>query len=231
MGGGKVVLQGGRIPTLHALTDDGARFIESETGECPPRVLRSDPSPNMFLHRREIVRVMRAFDLGCDAVGLDRPDWIMEQDVWHAAPRELPPNQRRKLYHDLGNGLICQPDLAGRLTIGSTELALFWEIDLSTEGKKQLRKAAKTDSYVALFNERGYRRYWPDLETHRNYVIWVCPTKKRFRPLRDVLSGHPIAPVSRLLPATSLAATSSLLISPVWETIAGEQRVMYRPTT
>ena len=221
---------GGRIPTLHTLTDEGARLVELETGERPLRVLRSRPSAMTFYHRRQIVRVMRALDQAADAVGLMRPQWVMEQDVWHASPKSLPPNQRRLLYHDLGNGLICQPDLACRFRINETELMLLWEIDPSSEGTKQLRKAPKTDSYVALIHRREYRRYWPDLETNRNHVVWVTPSRRRFASLKEVLGQHPLAPVCRLLSAESLTDPETLLTSPVWETVDGQPRAMYRPS-
>ncbi|MCA9000220.1 MAG: hypothetical protein KDA80_24695 [Planctomycetaceae bacterium] len=221
---------GGRIPSLHSLTETGASLVESQTGQRPQRVLRSHPTPATFLHRREIVRVMRAFDLGCDAVSLARPNWVMEQDPWAGAPRKVPPNQRRLLYHEFDGGLTCLPDIACRFRIGQTELALFWEVDLSTEGKKQLRKASKTDGYVRLFNDRAFHRYWPDLATTRCYVIWVFPTSKRIATLREVLSGHMIAPACRLLSAKNLDQSSTLLTTEVWETVDGERRVMYRPT-
>ncbi|MEZ6146901.1 MAG: hypothetical protein R3B91_16085 [Planctomycetaceae bacterium] len=62
------------------------RLGRTETGERPLRVLRSRPSAMTFYHRRQIVRVMRALDQAADAVGLMRPQWVMEQDVWHASP-------------------------------------------------------------------------------------------------------------------------------------------------
>ena len=154
--------RGGRIPTLPFLTDVGADLVESVTGNRPQRVLRSRPAAVTFLNRREIVRVMRAFDIGCDAAGLQRPDWIMEQDAWHTAPKHLPPNQKRPLYHDFGHGITCLSDIACRLTIGATVLVLFWEIDLSTEGCKQLRTASKTDGYVELIR-RGVSTPLEDL--------------------------------------------------------------------
>jgi len=221
--------RGGRIPTLYSLTEEGARLVEFETGERPPRVLRSEPSPATFLHRRMIVRVMRAIDQACDAVTLPRPNWIMEQDVWRDAPQQAPPNQRRLLYHEFPGGLTCQPDLAAWMTIGNTDLALLWEIDLSTEGRKQIRRASKTDGYVALFNEQAWRRYWPDLQTKRQYVVWVAPTLKRVRSLQEALRDQPIAPLCRFLSAEHLADPSSLLTSPIWETVTGELRPLYRP--
>ncbi len=220
---------GGRIPTLHLLTDLGADLIEQQSGQRPPRISRSRPAPVTLLHRREIVRVMRAFDQAADATSLDRPDWVMEQDVWHEAPQQRPPNQRRLLFHQFENGLTCAPDLACRFRINQTELALFWEVDLSTEGRKQLRKASKTDGYVALFGQQAYRRYWPDLEACRQHVIWVTPTRRRFAALKDVMKGHPLAPACRLLSAECLADPKQLLTNPVWETLAGDRRAMYRP--
>jgi hypothetical protein len=222
--------KGGRIPTLFALTDDGARIVEERTGERPQRVLRSAPSPATFLHRSEIVRVMRAFDLACDRANVDRPQWVMEQDPWPSAAKTLPPNQRRLLSHEFGKGLSCNPDIACRLRIGSTELVLYWEVDLSTEGRKQIRKATKTDGYVALFNGQGWRRYWPDLETNRRYVIWVTPTARRIRSLQETFRDLPIAPLCRFIATTDFSSPDSLLLSTVWETVTGERRPMYRPT-
>lgn len=220
----------GRIPALHALTDEGARVIEEQTGDRPTRVLRSAPSPATFLHRREIVRVMRAFDVACDKAGLEYPTWVMEHDPWHAAPKAVPLAHRRLLAHEFAKGLSCHPDIACRFRIGSSELVLYWEIDLSTEGRKQIRKAAKTDGYTRLFNEQGWKRYWPDLNTSKRFVIWVAPTQRRIRSLQDALRDQAISPACRFLAATYFSSSESLLTSDIWETVNGERRPMYRPS-
>lgn len=174
---------------------------------------------------------MRAFDQGCDAAKLQRPDWIMEQDAWHAAPKGLPPNQRRQLYHDFGNGVTCLPDIACRLVIGSTTLVLFWEVDLSTEGRKQLRKASKTTGYVELIKQQAFRRYWPSTIDARCFVLWVAPTAKRFPSLRDTIGQHAIAPVCRMLESASLDNPAELLTAEHWETMDGQRRKIYRPNS
>lgn len=221
--------KGGRIPTLHSLTEVGADLVESVTGDRPQRILRSRPAAATFLHRREIVRVMRAFDQGCDAAKLQRPDWIMEQDAWHAAPKGLPPNQRRQLYHDFGNGVTCLPDIACRLVIGSTTLVLFWEVDLSTEGRKQLRKASKTTGYVELIKQQAFRRYWPSTIDARCFVLWVTPTTKRFEGLRATIGKHDVGGACRMLAATALDNPTNLLTNAHWQTMTGELRAIYRP--
>lgn len=221
--------RGGRIPLLNSLTEAGADLVEQSLGVRPPRVLRSRPAGTTFLHRCEIVRVMRAFDLGCDAVGLSRPEWVMEQDAWPEAPKHLPPNQKRLLYHDFGNGVCCLPDIACHFQIGSTTMALFWDIDLSTEGRKQLRKASKTDAYGELLKRQAYRRYWPKIPSPRCYILWVTHSSRRFEGLRETIGKHPIAAHCRMLAADSLNDAAQLLTLQHWETMEGDRRPMYRP--
>lgn len=219
---------GGRIPTLHSLTEQGADLVESMTGNRPQRVLRSRPTAGTFHHRREIVRVMRAFDQGCDAVGLDRPEWIMEQDAWATAPKALPPNQRRLLYHEFGHGVTCQPDIACRFTINQTTLLMFWEVDLSTEGRKQLRKASKSDGYLELFSTQAYRRYWPNVDKGRHFVLWATKTRRRFSALVDVFGEHAVKPFCRLVESSAFDEPSSLLTQNNWHTCDGDSRPIYR---
>lgn len=227
--------RGGSIPSLHTLTEQGADVVESQMLVRPPRILRSSPSPFTFLHRMEIVRVVRQFNTGCEAVGLPAPDWIMEQDPWPDAPPQSPPNQRRLLYHAFHNGretFTAQPDIASRFTTGTTEVVVFWEIDRATEGHKQIRNN-KLDGHVALINEflsGSNRRYWSDCTSKLAFVFWVCPSRKRISEICSTVADHPAAPLYRFASRDALEAPRSLLCDKVWSTVTGERRALYSPS-
>ncbi len=226
--------RGGSIPTLHSLTDDGADLVETQTGSRPPRILRTSPSPFTFFHRMEIVQVIRQFNTGCERAGLSQPEWIMEQDPYPDAPTSSPPNQRRLLYHAFQDGrtkFTAQPDIASRFAIGTTEIAVFWEVDRSTEGLKQIR-TNKLEGHLALVNEflaGTQRRYWSDFEPGFAFVFWVCPSSKRVAELSAVATDHAVAPLYRFVTRDVLDNPHALLCEKVWSTVAGEFRALYSP--
>ena len=51
--------QGGRIPGIHCLTEQGAQAVYEWTGSYPKRVLRSDPTPFTFLSREGLAQCRR----------------------------------------------------------------------------------------------------------------------------------------------------------------------------
>ena len=225
--------KGGRLPSLFSLTPAGADLLESMTGERPARVLNSDLAPSTYMHRREISEVVQIFTGSCLEAGLPMPRWVLEQDMWKGASAQLPPNQRRYLYHAMavdGRRLICQPDIACYLQLPKTQVVIFWEIDRSTEGRKQLREAPKTDAYFTLMATKGFKRYWPDLpdEMHQ-FVFWVCPTPERLESLKTIYKDQGIADRLRFTHRKIFTRQQNVITARIWETINGELRQIYDP--
>ncbi|MFO1004188.1 MAG: hypothetical protein U0936_28045 [Planctomycetaceae bacterium] len=222
---------GGRLPSLYSLTPAGADLLESTTGERPARVLNSDIAPSTYMHRREISEVVQIFTRSCLSAGLPMPRWVLEQDVWKSAPLNLPPNQRRYLYHAMSIGnkrFVCQPDIACLLQLPSSPVVLYWEIDRSTEGRKQLREPAKTDAYLTLMGTQGFQRYWPDVPSETfQFVFWVCPTPERLESLQQVFKDHEISKYMRLSHRRVFTADTNVVTSPIWQTIDGEWRPIW----
>ena len=225
-----VVDRGGRIPTLFSLTPTGADLVESLTGFRPPRCLNSEPAAVTLLHRQDISRVVCAFTASCDDAGLPSPNWIMEQDVWTDGPKKLPPNQRKLLYHRIetpAGAVTCHPDIACRLKLPSSEVALFFEVDRSTEGHKQLAEATRMDAYSLLFKTKGYDRYWPGFSAPFEFVMWVCLSQQRIDNLCKTFAGHPLSERMRFSLTSHFVKRSDILQEPIWQTIQGDRRRIY----
>ena len=114
-----------------------------------------------------------------------------------------------------------------RLKLPKTEVALFFEIDRSTEGHKQIIESSRLDAYVELFNRRLYRRYWTDLETKYHYVMWVCRSKQRIDNLKTTLGKHPITNASRFCVFSHFTEGRDVVTSSVWQTSSGQFRSIF----
>jgi hypothetical protein len=228
---------GGRVPTMHFLTERGAEVVERITGCRPKRFWRCDPKPETLLHRLGIVQTRLALDDGCQLVGLRAPEWIMEQDRRDDVQRDTPPSQRRVLYHEFtaaGKKFTCQPDAAcllqiprnlDRLDTDTTPLVAYFEIDRSTERTAQV--AAKCAGYATAIEERMYRRYWQHAGAAAVRVFWVCLSPERIESLTAKLREQPVAQLFRFAVASDLRAETAFT-APIWRTIDGERREILR---
>lgn len=228
---------GGRIPTIHCLTERGAAAIESIAGCRPRRFLRSDPRPETLHHRLAIVQARLAIEDGCRALGLAAPEWVMEQDRRDDAKPDDPPSRQRVLYHEFTTGgkkFTCQPDAASlmqiprsteRIEAGTTPLLGLWEIDRSTERVAQV--VSKCPGYAALLDRKDYRRYWSNLDQAPVRVFWVCPSRQRIESIVARLREHPVSQYFRFTTAGELSADSSMTL-PIWRTIDGQRREIFR---
>ena len=228
---------GGKIPTIYCLTERGAEAVESVTGGHPQRFLRSDPKPETLHHRLAVVQARLAFDDGCRLLGLERPEWIMEQDRRADAQPNEPPSRQRVLYHEFtagGKKFTCQPDKAclvqipreaDRQAAGTTPLLVFWEVDRSTERTAQV--VAKCAGYAALLEKREYRHYWPASERAAVRVFWVCRSRRRIESLAAALQSQPVAQSFRFTTADELTAETALTM-PIWRTLDGQCRAILR---
>lgn len=225
--------KGGRMPAYYFLTDEGATAVQRSIGIRPMRVLRSDPSPFTLFHRLQVARVRAAFDSAIQATPLDRPEWILEQDVRPDASDDLMPNQRRWLYHAFRHprGVVtCQPDAAALLRIPNpgqpepTYLVAFFEIDRSTEGLEQIMR--KLPGYESLLKRRTLP-YWPNLRNMTIRVFWIVPSKQRINEIVAAIHQFEIAKTFRF--TTFKNCDASVLTHPVWTTICGETKAIYTP--
>jgi hypothetical protein len=228
--------RGGRIPQLLSLTEDGAEIVRVRTGVYPRRVLRSEPSAATFWHRLQTVRVRVAFDRAAASEGLPSPRWILEQDLRPDAPRDAMPQHRRVLCHAFerdGTVVTCRPDAAAVLDIPhpsgdpqqATALAIHFEIDRSSEGFAQCQ--GKVPGYAALFEERAYLRYWPDLRNPAYRVFFVVPSRQRIETLAAAFRTSPVATCFRFCTFGDCLA-DRVLTHPVWCDVHGTAMTLYR---
>lgn len=228
---------GGRIPTIHCLTERGAGVLRQSTGEASPRFLRSDPRPETLQHRLAIVKVRLLFDDGSRLAGLTEPEWFMEQDCRRDAKDGGSPSRQRVLYHEFSSGkgkFTCLPDAACLLWAPrdatgadkqTTPLVVFWEIDRSTERTAQV--AGKCRGYAALLARRAFRRYWPEAGQAAVRVFWVCRSQKRVESLAQALREYPVADCFRFTTEDALRPETAFT-APIWQTVAGEMREIVR---
>lgn len=221
--------KGGRIPTIYCLTEQGAELLSQFTSEPVLRVLKSDPKPATFFHRLQTVKVCVAFDTSAQHAGLEPIPWIMEFDVRQDAPETLPPSQRFVLYHEFHDGtrtFTCQPDAAGVLKIPNptrpdqpTELAVLFEIDLSTEGLAQCCR--KIPGHTALLERRSFH-YWSDLRNPEFRVFWIVPSNRRIEELRAAFRDFTVA--EHFFFTTFEHCNQRILTDKVWQDIQGKPR-------
>lgn len=227
--------RGGRMPVLYSLSNAGADIVREATGQSPLRVLRSEPSPATFWHRLQIVQCRVAFDLAAANEGLTPPYWIFEQDLRTDAVPGMP-QHRRVLYHEFRRAaamLTCQPDAAAVLRIphptgdqaNASTLAIHFEIDRSREGIAQC--LAKLPGYAALFEERSYTRYWPDLPNPTFRVFWIVPSRQRIDSLSAAMRDKPVASTFRFI-AVADCVPERLLTEAVWYNVQGTPLTLYR---
>ena len=212
--------------------------VEELTGIRPPRVSKGDPKPETIHHRLEIVRVKLVFDSAASKIGLRKPHWILEQDRDPMASIELPPSQRRVLYHGFKDppACACQPDSACRLSIpkdiasptsNTTDLLGYFEIDCSSEGRKQI--VSKLPGYVRLIQHRAYTRYFPSSADAVVRVFWVCRTQARIDSLMEILGTESVAQFFRFTTSQELSkTTSAAMTSPIWQATDGKHREIIR---
>ena len=225
-----------RAPTIHCLAERGVEVVLSLDGNRPLRVSKGEPQPATIHHRLQIVHTKLVFDAACRVNGLTAPQWILEQDRDPAASSELPPNQRRLLYHSFLDPprCTCQPDAACRFAVprdlskpdaGVSDVIGFFEIDLSSEGRKQI--LGKLPGYSRLLSRRTYCRYFRETDNAIVRVFWVCRSMERIQSLCEKLSSEPVAQFFRFTTITEFTADSALTV-PIWQDVVGKRREILR---
>ncbi len=225
-----------RIPTVHGLAERGVEVVLAHDANRTLRVSRGEPQPLTIHHRLQIVSTKLIFDAACDANGLSRPRWILEQDRDPNASSELPPNQRRLLYHPFSGSprCTCQPDAACRFAVprdltqpesGTSDVIGFFEIDFSSEGRKQI--VGKLPGYTRLLAERTYSRYFRDSQDAVVRVFWICRSLERIKSLCERLAKEPVAQFFRFTTITEFT-TETALTAPIWQDVVGKRREILR---
>jgi hypothetical protein len=201
---------------VYRLTQAGADLLGRRTG-WPARVLRTDPRPETLLHRVLVARTILAMTARALAAGRPRPLWLLEQDRWPDAPRDVPePRQYRlafdflavpvatgrpleqygwPVYDDPKATLIkARPDAACLLTLGdaSAPVPLLFEVDTGQETHAQLLR--KLPGYHALLSRRSYERSWSDIADGlpgAARVLFVFTSDERMRNVLDAIAAEP----------------------------------------
>jgi hypothetical protein len=101
----------------------------------------------------------------------------------------------------------------------------FFEIDYSSEGRKQITN--KLPGYTRLLSERTYARYFPRTENAVVRVYWVCRSPERIASLRERLANESIAQFFRFTTIGELSTSSALTI-PIWQDLTGKRREILR---
>ena len=228
-----------RAPTVHSLTERGVEVVlslETYDSTRPLRVSKGEPQPATIHHRLQIVRTKLIFDAAFQANGLTTPQWILEQDRDPHANVDLPPNQRRLLYHVFHgqSTFTCQSDAACRFSVprdlahpksGLNDVIGFFEIDCSSEGRKQL--VNKLPGYARLLSEQTYARYFPHPQNAIVRVFWVCRTAERITSLRERFAKEQVAQFFRFTTINDLTP-STVLTTPIWQDLTGKPREILR---
>lgn len=225
-----------RIPTVHCLAERGVEVVLAHDASRKLRVSKGEPQPMTIHHRLQIIRTKLILDAACRANGLRLPQWILEQDRDPAASNELPPNQRRMLYHSFNGSprCTCQPDAACRFAVprdlakpeaGTSDVIGFFEIDFSSEGRKQI--LSKLPGYSRLLTERAYGRYFGAADNAVIRVFWVCRSTERIESLCERLAKEPVAQFFRFTTITEFT-TETALTAPIWQDVVGKRREILR---
>jgi hypothetical protein len=227
----RVGRMGSRIPAVYALMPHGAEVLELETGEVPPRIARSEPSPATLLHRLEMIQTRVAFDDACRSEAVPLPTWIYEQDTYTGVRISDPLERRHRLYERIrwnGHDVACRPDAACLLRLPSPhqpntsdDLLVYWEIDRSTNSRN--REAKKAAGYEALIGSRRFATHWPDASDRAIVrVFYVCPSEERIANIAAEIAPTPVATYYRFACYDALSP-ASILTQAVWRDTEGRR--------
>lgn len=198
---------------VYRLTPRGADLVAQQHGQAV-RVLHTDPKPETLLHRVLVARTALAFNDASRAAGLAAPLWLLENDRWPNAPRNVPePRQYRLAFDYLGVQAVpgrpieryaapvyddptvrlvkARPDLACLLALpgGDRPICLLMEVDNGTETHRQL--LAKLPGFHALLSRSGFVSPWHDLSDavpHAGRVLFIFDSEERLQNVLDRLA-------------------------------------------
>ena len=153
-------------------------------------------------------------------------NWFNEWDVVNS--EESAPERRFRLYTLLRESprLVCAPDSAFMLAVGSHRKAFYLEQDRNTSGIRQIA-ASKTPGYAALSERQLHRRHFPDTTFDSFSVLAIVPTTQRRDALRRALREKPGAALWKFAAATDLSS-ETFLFAPVFYPVDGDAAPLVR---
>lgn len=201
---------------VYRLTPRGADLVAQQHGQAV-RVLHTDPKPETLLHRVLVARTALAFNDASRAASLTAPLWLLENDRWPNAPRNVTePRQYRLAFDYLGVQTVpgrpieryaapvyddpavrlvkARPDLACLLMLPGNDrpICLLMEVDNGTETHRQL--LAKLPGYHAVLTRNGFVSPWQDLcdaTPHAGRVLFIFESEERLQNVLDRLNEDP----------------------------------------
>lgn len=218
-------------------------YVPTESGCCVLAAQARDPS--LFLDCAPNVRAWTSLrhwvclsslvlDLESALAAQDVaccPRLFFEHDVIN--PEATEPRDRFKLYTEVNAGgagarkLVCVPDAAFELQVGSFSRAFFIEYERGLDTPARVA-SSKCGGYHGLFESKKFQRHFPGVSDFR--VLCVCPSDTWRDALRRAVakkSGH-----ERWLFATRSALdASSFLCGNVFLGCTGEAKSLLRPPT
>lgn len=157
------------------------------------------------------------------------PRMILEHDVANAEATE--PRERFRLYTEVRPAavgtrrLVCVPDAAFELTVGSVRRAYYVELERCLDSANRVA-ASKCGGYQGLFESRLFQRHFPGVQDFR--VLAVCDGRHWRDRLRAAVAKKPGA--ERWLFATRQDLTgTAFLHAPVLFGCTGEGQALLRP--
>lgn len=101
----------------------------------------------------------------------------------------------------------------------------FFEIDLSTEGRKQI--LGKLPGYWRLLSEQSYCRYFRSADNAVVRIFWICRSDERVRSICERVANESVAQFFRFTTITDFTAKSALTV-PIWQDVVGKRREILR---
>ena len=135
--------------------------------------------------------------------------WINEWDTLNGD--EQAPEKRYRLYTLLRESprLVCAPDAAFMLSLGTHRKVFYLEQDMNTSGVRRIA-ASKTRGYAEMATRQLHRRHFPDSTIPTFIVLMVAPNPVRRDRLRKAIRTMPGAELWRFVSTTDLTAANFL---------------------
>ncbi len=184
------------------------------------------PDWRTLLHTLTIVRSHIMLD---KAIALQQyahlGGWLGEWDI--ANPEQKEPEKRYRLYTLLSDTprLVCVPDAAFLLCVGTYAKIHYVEIDRGTCGLQQIAHS-KMPGFAELAKQKLHRRHFAS-NTDSFFVLSISPSAARRDLLRKAVAGKPGAELWKFAAWPDLTP-ETLLFGPVWYRCEGDGQPLVR---
>ena len=186
------------------------------------------PQPQHVLHWLAVSDTHLTIDA---AISRQQPvkieGWINEWDVVNKD--ETDPDKRFQLYTLLRHSprLVCAPDFAFLLTLGSHSKVFYGEQDRGTCGVQQVA-ARKSPGYAAMASKGLHRRHFPSATVDAFTVLLIAPTVRRRDALRKAISEKPGKELWKFIAAPDLTP-DTFLHAPILYPCIGDPSPLVKP--